>query len=608
MNYYDIPTINQPTSSSNDWSGMSFTRIMGFSFVASLFSQSYLFDSAKLLLLGSLIETGRRLFQWLIERFRFQYSITAQFDEGDPAYEWIVLFLTQENVWRRSRDFRVNAKNSKRSWGVSMKTKPQHVDENADYVPTYEMPQLFRWNGYWLEIKRSKTTQIKSLHGGPHVAAIIYVTIYTLDMSVLSTLVEEARKRYIEVSKPHVTVYIADAPTYIGFVWNNVKRKARRPLSSIILLDGVIESLVKDAQEFIAAEDWYSDAGIPHRRGYLLYGPPGTGKTSTIYALAGELGLEIYALSLSSGFVDDSYLQKAVSSLPKHSILLIEDIDCAFPSRNDDDDDDEPSANMIPYKPDIDMGTLTPRNIHGPEVRKSAVTLSGLLNVLDGVGSEEGKLFFATTNYIDKLDSALLRPGRIDRKVQYNLATKEQASALYLRFFRETRKPPTGTDTDTDKHKPPTPADLLSLSTSFAAHVPTHMFSTAELQGYLLQHKHDPVVAVDNVAGWVEREMGERREKGERDEKRRKRVRGTGAGVSGGAGGGSSVGGSVGLPVGLGLPVGEGEGLRIPVQVEGIGMEIESQGEPVSPLPAYVDGGNIVGARSDGPSTLVSPL
>lgn len=55
---------------------------------------------------------------------------------------------------------------------------------------------------------------------------------------------------------------------------------------------------------------------------------------------------------------------------------------------------------MIPYKPDIDMGTLTPRNIHGPEVRKSAVTLSGLLNVLDGVGSEEGKLFFATASHL----------------------------------------------------------------------------------------------------------------------------------------------------------------------------------------------------------------
>jgi chaperone BCS1 len=70
-------------------------------------------------------------------------------------------------------------------------------------------------------------------------------------------------------------------PTYgPGFVWNNVKRKARRPLSSIILLDGIIESLVQDAQEFLAAEDWYVDAGIPYRRGYLLYGPPGTGKSA----------------------------------------------------------------------------------------------------------------------------------------------------------------------------------------------------------------------------------------------------------------------------------------------------------------------------------------
>jgi len=57
-----------------------------------------------------------------------------------------------------------------------MKTKAgAHADENADYVPTYEMPQLFRWNRYWLEIKRSKTTQMMAHHGA-HVAATIYVT------------------------------------------------------------------------------------------------------------------------------------------------------------------------------------------------------------------------------------------------------------------------------------------------------------------------------------------------------------------------------------------------------------------------------------------------
>ena len=112
--------------------------------------------------------------------------------------------------------------------------------------------------------------------------------------------------------------------------------KARRPLSSIILLEGVIKSLVHDVEEFMASEEWYLDAGIPYRRGYLLYGPPGTGKsgswriyrsyrftnrhyfsfdnicpceylkvcplclrTETVFQ-AGELGLEIYSLSLSS--------------------------------------------------------------------------------------------------------------------------------------------------------------------------------------------------------------------------------------------------------------------------------------------------------------------
>jgi chaperone BCS1 len=83
-------------------------------------------------------------------------------------------------------------------------------------------------------------------------------------------------------------------------MWNNVKRKNRRPLSSIVLEDGVVEAIVQDARDFIDSEGWYLQAGIPHRRGYLLHGPPGTGKSSTIYALAGELGVEIYSISLAS--------------------------------------------------------------------------------------------------------------------------------------------------------------------------------------------------------------------------------------------------------------------------------------------------------------------
>ncbi|KAG5717627.1 hypothetical protein E4T56_gene3769 [Termitomyces sp. T112] len=483
---------------------------MGLSFIASLASNPYIWDSVRLLILGTLIEAGRRLCYWFMERFKIQYCITAQFTEGDQSYEWVLLFLTQENVWRRSREFRVNEKNSKRKWGL--KLTPE-LDGNADYVPTYKMPQLFRWKGYWIEVKRSSSKSAIPDHHmqGGYSPSTISITIYTLDMNVLYNFVEETRVRYKEVSRPNVVVHMADMPTYgPGFVWSNVKHKARRPLSSIVLNEGIVDSLVKDAREFIDTEDWYVEAGIPHRRGYLLYGPPGTGKTSTIYALAGELGLEIYALSLSSGFVDDSFLTKAASSIPKHSILLIEDIDCAFPSREDsDDDENRHQVNQFGFHP-----------AYGPvSGRKSAVTLSGLLNVIDGVGSEEGKLFFATTNYIDRLDPALLRPGRIDTKIQYKLATKEQAYALFMRFFGP-RTPANGA-ISSSVEKPVAPASITDLATQFAVQVPQHEFSTAEIQGFLLSCKKDPQCAVERAGEWIEVELGERREKTAREAARK---------------------------------------------------------------------------------------
>jgi len=116
-------------------------------------------------------------------------------------------------------------------------------------------------------------------------------------MDALYDFVESARRSYLDTSKPDVIIHTADTvnpfvfrhliginvtnqPHYNpGFTWTNVKRKMRRPLSSIILQEGVVQSLVKDAQEFLDTEDWYVTRGIPHRRGYLLHGPPGSGKS-----------------------------------------------------------------------------------------------------------------------------------------------------------------------------------------------------------------------------------------------------------------------------------------------------------------------------------------
>ncbi|KAJ6505739.1 P-loop containing nucleoside triphosphate hydrolase protein [Mycena vitilis] len=498
-----------------------------------LVSHSYVGSSLKLLVLGSLIETGRRFGRWLMERFRIQYYLTAQFNEGDPSYEWIVLFITQERVWKGSRDFVVTAKNSERKWAVNADSDPTVVG-SAEYVPTYQAPQLFKWKGYWVEIKRGNERSGATVNGNQQTSRI-FLTIYTLDMGALSRLVEEAKTRYVEVNRPHVVIHVTDTRRFNpNQVWNSVKHKIRRPLSSIILPQGSLDSLVHDAQEFLQSEDWYLGAGIPHRRGYLLHGPPGTGKTSTIYALAGALNLEIYSLSLASSGVDDNFLQAAASSIPKNGIFLIEDIDCAFPSRADEEDDFA--------EPPVLRNGMAAARARPPR----AVTLSGLLNVIDGVGSEEGKLFFATTNYIDRLDAALLRPGRIDRKIEYALSTPEQTSALFVRFFPEARFPQFSASTSLDEKKP----TIASLAAQFAAAVPENEFSTAELQGYLQGHKTRPEEAARGVGAWVDAERADRAAREARENERREKMQarmqaqmGGGMGVGVGYGGAAGVGG-----------------------------------------------------------------
>ncbi|KAJ7191949.1 hypothetical protein GGX14DRAFT_546580 [Mycena pura] len=329
--------------------------------------------------------------QAYLPRLQLPYSITAQFDEGDPAYQWILLFLTQENVnvWRSLSSMR-------RKWSVKTCSK---VKGNTEYVPTYQQPQLFRWRGRWLEIKRSNEL------GEARFTSAGTFNMCTLDMGLFSELVEDARQRYIEVNRPNVVIHLADAPNFGPTLWSSVKRQAKDTAAS--------QALVHDAREFIASEDWYVEAGIPHRRGYLLYGPPGTGKTSQrrLYMPSPARSMSRSTLSHAPSFVDDVFLARAASSIPKNSIFLIEDIDCAFPSRDDEDELADFAAPPVQGGARMPTPPGFPVQASGRAVR-SLVTLSGLLNVIDGVGSEEGKLFFAT------LSARLRADGRHDEEVE----------------------------------------------------------------------------------------------------------------------------------------------------------------------------------------------
>ncbi|KAJ7679554.1 hypothetical protein DFH06DRAFT_1465586 [Mycena polygramma] len=305
---------------------------------------------------------------------------------------------------------------------------------------------------------------------------------------------------------------------------------------------------------------------------------------STIYALAGALNLEIYSLSLASNFVDDSFLQRAASAIPKHGLFLIEDIDCAFPSREDDEEEEGGGAGF-----EIMMQVARGGRGGGSKARRSNVTLSGLLNVIDGIGSEEGKLFFATTNHIDRLDAALLRPGRIDRKVQYDLATASQAHALFVRFFPAWRFPDPQPLHEGGAHALGVPlhmqqseatnaeeeVTIAHLADLFAAHIPPGEFSTAELQGYLQGHKARPRAAAGGARGWVESVREERRAGERRREERlaRARAKREGAGVGVGTGMGTGMQMQMGLP-GMGVPGG------MVIQTRGAGGPVPGSAVP----------------------------
>ena len=180
--------------------------------------------------------------------------------------------------------------------------------------------------------------------------------------------------------------------TYAGYGWDGKGDLLRRPIESVAVTDGQVQTIVDDLKEFLTLEKEYTRRGIPFHRGYLLYGPPGTGKTSAVKAVASAVGLNLSYASLST-CENDTALTRIAGGVRQHSILLLEDIDAFGAARSREDDNTAAETGM-----------------------NAGMTTTGLLNILDGVDTPHGLVTFVTTNHKEFLDPALLRPGRIDKQ------------------------------------------------------------------------------------------------------------------------------------------------------------------------------------------------
>jgi chaperone BCS1 len=329
-----------------------------------------------------------------------QLTTSLEIASKDRSYQWVLQWINQHS---RGRTQHI---------GVDTRIVSHDNGTNTthfDFVPSPGRHYIW-YKRHLIQVEREREKSMVDLSSGTPWETV-KLTLFGRDTTVFSSLLSEAKVAAARKEEGKVIVYMP-----LMTEWRTFGRpRPKRPLSSVILEEGLADALVADVKEFHRTAPWYGKRGIPHRRGYLLYGPPGSGKTSFIQALAGELSHNICVLNLNDRGLSDDRLLHLMTEVPPRSFILLEDVDAVFNSKRE--------------------STYT-------------VTFSGLLNALDGVTSGEERIVLMTTNHIERLDPALIRPGRVDVQVLVGDSTPYQQRRMFKQFYPEFRKRGDGFDDD----------------------------------------------------------------------------------------------------------------------------------------------------------------
>ncbi|CAA0827663.1 cytochrome BC1 synthesis [Striga hermonthica] len=210
--------------------------------------------------------------------------------------------------------------------------------------------------------------------------------------------------------------------------WQSVSLDHPANFQTLAMDNEVKGTVIEDLDRFLKRKELYRRVGKAWKRGYLLFGPPGTGKSSLIAAMANHLNFDVYDLELAD-IRTNSDLRRLLLLTENRSILVVEDIDASIDlsERNSSAKKKMPPMPVYPH--------------HGNQGQK--VTLSGLLNFIDGLWSSCGdeRIIIFTTNHKEKLDPALLRPGRMDVHIHMSYCTPCGFQLLAKNYLGQTNHP-----------------------------------------------------------------------------------------------------------------------------------------------------------------------